>query len=128
MEFDHGTSSPHHRQTNGKAEAIGKTVAGIIRKGYQSANDLYLILLERRNMPTAEVGYGMAQKLHGRRNRTLPLTLATALTPKEVDGHLREQRKCQKRTFDRGAQELPELEEGNGIWVECTPDHTLIYG
>ena len=70
-EFDHAASSPSYPQSNGKAENSVKTVKRIMLKALESGTDPYLRLLDFRNTPTEGVGTSPAQRLFGRRTKTL---------------------------------------------------------
>ena len=47
--FKHVTTSPHHHQSNGKAESAVKEAQRILKKSAESGTDPYLALLAHRN-------------------------------------------------------------------------------
>ena len=101
-EFDHKTSSPEYPQSNGKAESAVKK--GIIQKNKKSKGDLDLALLEWRNTPTEGLGSLPAQRLFGRRTKTLLSTTRKLLKPKiqtRVKEKKQHKQNKQKHQFDR---------------------------
>ena len=74
-DFKHRTSSPGHQQANGRAEAAVKAAKNILCKAEESGNDPYLAILAVRNTLTEEMDTSPAQRLLGRRSKTLlPMT------------------------------------------------------
>lgn len=67
----HITSSPHHPQSNGKAENAVKTMKRLFTKCRESDQSEFLALLDWRNSPTEGVGTSNARCLMGRRCKTL---------------------------------------------------------
>lgn len=131
--FEHRTSSPYYSQSNGKAESAVKIAKHIMTIAKDSGEDPYLMLLEQRNMPTAIVGYSPVQRIFGRRTRTALPTIQSALNPEAIDQkllskQLQERRDVQKSYYDRGARQLPELREGDKVWVQCVPEKPKIWG
>ena len=84
-EFDHVTSSPTYPQSNGKAENAVKTAQRIMLKALEAGSDPYLGLLDFRNTPTEGLGTSPAQRLFGRRTKTL---LPTASSCPQKTNHL----------------------------------------
>ena len=80
--FDHKTSSPHHHQSNGKAENAVRTVKRLFRKCKDSGQSEFLALLDWRNTPTEGVGTSPAQRLMGKRCKTLLPIADTLLVPR----------------------------------------------
>ena len=72
--FQHITSSPRNRQSNGKVESAVKICENIMKKAAVGKFDPYLALLDYRNTPT-DIGSSPAHRLFSRRTRSLlPLT------------------------------------------------------
>ena len=80
--FQHITSSPHYSQSNGKAENAVKTVKRLFTKCKESGQSEFLALLDWRNTPTEGVGTSPAQRLMGRRCKTLLPIASTLLQPR----------------------------------------------
>ena len=80
--FEHVTSSPHYPQSNGKAENAVQTVKCLFKKCRKSGQSEFLALLDWRNTPTEGVGTSPAQRLMGRRCKTLLPVAATLLQPR----------------------------------------------
>ena len=76
--FEHRTSSPGHQQANGQAEAAAKTAKRLIRKAEETGSDPYKAILTQKNMPTEGMDSSPAQRLLGRRCKTLLPTTAKA--------------------------------------------------
>ena len=85
-EFRHITSSPGYPQSNGKAESAVKILKSLMLKAQDDGRDPYLALLDWRNTPTEGIGSSPAQRLFGRRTKTLLPTTARLLRPETVRG------------------------------------------
>lgn len=70
-DFQHIFSSPHHPQSNGKAENAVKQAKSLLKKSTLSETDPYLGLLELRNTPDPSTGLSPAQKFHCRQLRSI---------------------------------------------------------
>ncbi len=79
--FVHKISSPGNSKSNGAAEAAVKTAKRIMKKSFAAKEDPYIGLLNHRNTPTEGVGTSPAQRLFGRRTKTLLPTTAEQLKP-----------------------------------------------
>ena len=66
----HTKSSPHHHQTNGKAESAVKIAKSLLRKSQASALNPCEALLYQRNTPTVGMTTSPSQRLLIRRTRT----------------------------------------------------------
>ena len=82
--FQHCTSSPHYPQLNGRAEKAVQTIKSLIKKANDDKKDIYLALLELRNTPINDLLGSPAQRLMGRRTKTLLPTSNQLLTPKTI--------------------------------------------
>ena len=134
-EFDHVTSSPTYPQSNGKAENTVKTAQRIMLKALEAGSDPYLGLLDFRNTPTEGLGTSPAQRLFGRRTKTLLPTAGRLLTQPEFDTTsqlLHAQKNKQSFYYNKGTKELGPPEPGNTVrihppkyshqWTQATVD------
>ena len=69
--FNHVTSSPRYRQSNGKAENAVRTVKRLFEKCKETGVAEFQALLDWRNTPSEGMDTSPAQRLMGRRCRTL---------------------------------------------------------
>ena len=79
--FEHKTSSPTYPQSNGKAEKAVQTVKNLFKKCKASGTSEFQALLDWRNTPTAGIGTSPAQRLMGRRCKTLLPIAGSLLQP-----------------------------------------------
>ena len=86
-EYDikHETSSPGNSKANGMAEAAVKTAKKLMLRSLKNHEDPYLALLCHRNTPQEDLEVTPAQRLMGRRTRTLIPTTQSLLQPATVD-------------------------------------------
>ena len=66
--FQHCTSNPHYPPSNGRVEKAVQTIKNLLN---DDNKDIYLVLLELRNTPINDQLGLPAQRLMGRRTRTL---------------------------------------------------------
>ena len=83
-EFEHVTSSPEYPQSNGKVENAVKTSKNLMKKAARTNSDFKLVLLDWRNTPTEGIQSSPAQRMFGRRTRTLLPTSRELLEPQLV--------------------------------------------
>lgn len=79
--FEHKTSSPLYPQSNGKAENAVKTVKRLFSKCKEAGRSEFQALLDWRNTPSAGIGTSPAQRLMGRRCKTLLPVAGSLLQP-----------------------------------------------
>ena len=114
--FERVTSSPGYAQSNSKVENAVKTAKQLMKKASESKNELYLALLDWRNTPTETLNSSPAQRLFGRRTKTLLPTSNQLLTPKvpeDVGEKIKLQKAKQSINYNRGTTELKELQPGD---------------
>ena len=93
--FKHTQSSPGNSQANGAAEAAVKTAKNMMRKCSTSHEDPYLGLLNLRNTPTEGLTTSPAERLLGRRTKTIVPTMKNRLKPMAYDSAGERHRICQ---------------------------------
>ena len=82
-DMEHVTNSPHHPQCNVQVENAIKTAKSLLKKSKTSRSDIYLVLLKCRNTPSEGLQSTPAQRMFGRRTRTLiPTTSELLMKPK----------------------------------------------
>ena len=124
-EFKHTTSSPGYPQSNGKAENAVKQMKRMMTKTCETETDPYLALLEMRNLPSENVSSSPAQRLMGRRTRTmLPIhgkLLNPELPPERTAKRLQERKEKQQRYYNRAAKDLPHLQKNTPVLMTPKP-------
>ena len=123
-DFEHRNSSPHHSQSNGKAESAVKQAKKILLKCSKTGSDAFFALLDQRNTPPASMQISPSQRLFSRRTRSLlPMTTAS-LKPSVSDEDAthtklhRRQQQQQAKYYNRGARDLQPLEPGDNVRFE----------
>ena len=126
-EFRHITSSPRHPQSNGKAESAVKICKTILKKAQLAQNDVYLALLDHRNTPTEQTYSSPAQRLFGRRTRTL-LPVSPKLLKPEIQTNvmtkLATARAQQASHYNKVSQTLPEIQPGEVVRLKLPGNST----
>ena len=119
----HVMTSPYHHQANGKVEVAVKQAKRIPRVSKKTGGDPYLPLLTVRNTPQEHFETSPAQRLMSRRTKTDLPTCEKLLRPQVVENFREKdaQRKAkQQRFYNRGATDLPPLDEGTRVRVQPT--------
>ena len=123
-EFKHVTSSPGYPQSNGKAESAVKILKSLMIKAQEDSRDPYLALLDWRNTPTERIGSSPAQRLFGRRTKTLLPTSSRLLVPetvRQVPSKLVDRQQKQAKYYNRTAQDLKQLSVGDSVYMAPAP-------
>ena len=115
-------SDPYYPRGNGLAERSVQTVKKILTKSMRSHGDPYLALLELRNTPVDSLS-SPSKLLMGRNSRSV--VPSADLSHQPVDAtKFQERRKVlqqrQKKYYDRGTVQLPDLVKGDGVMVYDT--------
>ena len=118
--IEHTTTSPHHSKANRKVESAVKTAKAMLRKTSKSGEDQYLALLNIRNTPTQGVARSPAQRLLGKRTRSLLPSTRSLLKPRNPLDHyemkqLQLNQKRQQKYYNRSAHDLPALNVGDTV-------------
>lgn len=122
-DIEHVTSSPHYPQSNGKVENAIKTAKNLLKKSKAAGTDFHLALLAWRNTPSEGLESSPAQRMFGRRTRTLIPTTSELLKPKiveDVQGKLLRRKQLQAKHYNISAKELPPLCKGEIVRVKPT--------
>ena len=126
--FEHVTSSPKYPQSNGKAENAVKTVKRLFKKCKESGQSEFLALLDWRNTPTEGIGTSPAQRLLGRRCRTLLPIADSLLRPRyDTDGDTRAligTKQRQQYYYNRGAKPLKPITPGETVRMKLPGQQT----
>jgi len=113
--FNHFTSSPYYAQSNGKAESAVKIAKALLQKAKRDGRDIWLCLLEWRNVPTQGLDSSPCQRLMSR-TRSLLQVSNFLLKPKVIDSCVMDKKyKRIKRFYDRTMKPLRELIPGELI-------------
>ena len=115
------TTSPIYPQSNGLAERNVQTMKQLLRKAMHQGTDPYLALLDFRASPITGLKVSPAELLMGRKLKTKLPSVETLLQPMQNDGivsQLGKRQQQQKKYYDRGAREAPEVHPGDIIRVQ----------
>lgn len=114
--FNHITASPRYPQSNGKVVNAVKTVKRLFEKCKESGVSEFQALLDWRNTPTEGMATSPAQRLMGRRYRTLLPTSESLLRPsyslRDDVRAMSDKKRRQKEYYDRHAKPLPNVSPG----------------
>ena len=123
--FEHVTSSSRYPQSNGKVENAVRTNERLFTKCRAAGISEFQALLDWRNTPSEGMDTSPAQRLMGRRCKTLPPTPETLLEPRfsllNDANKLRIQKERQRKYYNRGKRALPPIKPGEtahpGTWI-----------
>lgn len=122
-DFTHITSSPEYPQSNGLAERAVRSAKQLMEKSHRDGTDVFLNLLNIRNVPRdAKLG-SPAQRLMSRQTRTtLPVSVKLLEPhmrhPQEVKAQLLNKRLYQKQCYDKSSRPLQPLMEGQVVRMQ----------
>ena len=118
--FQHETISPGNSQANGAAEAAVKIVKRLMRKGKASGEDPFIGLLNARNTPTEGMDTSPAQRLLGRRTKTLLPTTELKLCPNTMMAERAAQQKEERRvrSLKKNGNDLRPLSTGDTVRIQ----------
>ena len=120
----HTTSSPHHHQSNGRAEAAVKVMRALMTKADMEKKPLWLLLLAQRNTPSHGMKSSPVQRLMSRRTRTqlpAPKKAYLPVIQEEVKELLRQRKQRSKMYKDKKSRSLPELLIGQPVRTKTHP-------
>jgi len=122
-QFKHVTSSPHHQQGNGKAEAAVKVFKSILKKSVGDKVDWQLGMLNQRNTAN-KTGFSPNSRFHARTTRSaIPALIVTysPKIPKFKSTIIEKQREKAKDYYDKTTRLLKPLKEGDIVWIKMNP-------
>jgi hypothetical protein len=124
LDIDHVTMSPGHSQTNGLAEKGVQIAKRLLTKAAETQEDISLMLLNLRNAPAKEKG-SPAQRLMGRRTRTVIPTVKSLLEPQTVSpDRVRTQKETERETakkyYDRKSKDLKPIAENDALRIRSS--------
>lgn len=125
-EFLHILSSPHHKKSNGRAEAAVKQMKKLLKRSKKSKTDIYKNLLEFRNTVTPGSASSPMQKLMSRRARSFLPCKEEKYIPKTVSNvpeKIVEKKRMSKFYHDQNTKTLPELVVGQPVRVKTHPQN-----
>ena len=119
--FKHETISPGNSKANGAAEASVKIAKRLMRKCAASKEDCYKGLLNYRNTPTEGLNTSPAQRLLGRRTKTILPTAPAKLKPEytnpQHEAALKEKKRYSALENDNG-KDLRPLSPGENVRLQ----------
>ncbi|XP_014669350.1 PREDICTED: uncharacterized protein K02A2.6-like [Priapulus caudatus] len=124
--FEHNTSSLRYPQSNGKVENAVKTIKNLIMKSKMAKSYPYLAILDFRNTPTQRVGSSPAQRIFGRRTKTLLPTTAALLNPRGLPHDCERERITLLK--HKSAKDLRELSQIDVVRVQPAPEGKWVKG
>lgn len=121
--FIHVTSSPHHPQGNGKAEATVKIAKKLLLKSAEGQQDFWYSLLCLRNTPN-KINSSPVQRIFSRRTRGCIPMIPALFEPKvitNVQDTIRRNKERIKYSYDKAARSPVSLEIGQPVSVQLQP-------
>lgn len=129
-DMEHRTSSPHHQQGNGRAEAAVKIAKNLMTKADADHQDPYKAFLVYRNTELEGLSSSPAQRFLGRRTRTGLPTTSSLLQPclnAQARSNLHKRQEVTKEKYDRHAQPLQPLSKGQHVRLKPTTAHSKVW-
>ena len=128
----HVTSSPHYAQSNCKAQNAVKTLNLLFAKAKQTGESEYMAPLDWRNTPSEGMSTSPAQRLMGRRCKTLLPTAGTLLKPRyDTDADTRAlagRKRRQSFYYNQHARPLTPIDEGATVRMRLPGEKTWTPG
>ena len=122
-DFTHVTSSPEYPQSNGLAERAVRSAKQLMEKSHRDGTDVFLNLLNLRNVPRDTKLGSPAQRLMSRQTRTT-LPVSSKLLephmhePQQVKAQLLKKRLSQKLCYDKTSRPLQPLMQGQFVRLQ----------
>lgn len=115
------TSSPHYPRSNGLAERFVQTSKQILKKCADSNTDLWLALLEFRNLPIKGMNLSSVELLMNRKTRTLlpgHEDLFKVQCVPSVKRNLEIRNEKSKWYYDRNSKARKDFVKGESVWYK----------
>ena len=120
--FQHVTALPRYPQLNGKAENAVRTIKSLFDKCATSGQSEVLALLDWRNTPTEGMTTSPAQRLMGRRCRTLLPASNELFHPryaiKEEQAEIEKNKARQEQQYNKYTRPLGPLVSGYAVYMK----------
>ena len=130
--FQHVTASPRYPQSNGKAENAVRTIKSLFDKCTTSGQSEFLALLDWRNTPTEGMTTSPAQRLMGRRCRTLPPASNELFHPryaiKEEQAEIEKNEARQEQQYNKHTRPLRPLGSGDTVYMKLPEEKVWTKG
>ncbi|XP_038151255.1 uncharacterized protein K02A2.6-like [Cyprinodon tularosa] len=122
-DFTHTTSSPEFPQSNGLAERAVRSAKQLMEKSHRDGSDVFLNLLNLRNIPRDIMLGSPAERLMSRQTRAdIPVSSAllqpVARNCRHIHRHLLQKRLTVKRHYDKSSRALQPLQEGQVVRMQ----------
>lgn len=122
-DFIHVISSPEFPQSNGLAERAVSSAKQLMEKSHRDRTDVFLNLLNLRNIPRDSTLGSPAQRLLSRQTRSAIPVNSRLLEPNSkhaphITAQLRHKRMTQKRYYDASSHPLQPLAEGQVVRMQ----------
>ncbi|KAJ8375814.1 hypothetical protein SKAU_G00063940 [Synaphobranchus kaupii] len=130
-DFVHVTSSPEFPQANGLAERAVRSAKQLMEKSKRDGTDVFLNLLNIRNVPRDTTLGSPAERLMSRQTHTtLPicksLLVPTVKSNDAVEAQLTRKRQSQKLWCDKASKPLKLLSEGQVVRMQTQNEHDIM--
>ncbi|CAL9687241.1 unnamed protein product [Knipowitschia caucasica] len=130
-DFVHVTSSPEYPQSNGLAERAVRSAKQLMEKSHRDGSDVFLNLLNIRNIPRDSTLGSSAERLMSRQTRsTFPvdtkLLAPASKNSVQIASQLQNKRLIQKQYYDANSRPLIPLAEGQVVRLQTTKGHDRI--
>ncbi|KAL7865172.1 hypothetical protein SRHO_G00104190 [Serrasalmus rhombeus] len=122
-DFVHSTSSPEFPQSNGLAERAVRSAKQLMEKSHRDGTDVFLDLLNLRNIPRDTILGSPAERLMSRQTRAAIPVCTKLLEPapkitQQVSAQLLNKRLTLKHQYDKSSYQLQSLAEGQVVRIQ----------
>lgn len=122
-DFIHTTSSPEFPQSNGLAERAVHSAKAVMEKSHRDGSDIFLSILNLRNIPRDPTLGSPAERLMSRQTRTAVPVCTKLLEPtpkssQQVSAQLLNKRLTLKHQHDKSSHPLQPLTEGQVVRMQ----------